>query len=311
MAEWSKVTTKASGYSRRSFLAALGLLTLGRGDRARAEDAKWCLAVGDWGWGSVDQKKVARQMAEAAASVGARFVISTGDNFYPRGVKSVRDQKWQTSFEDIYDAPSLRVPWYVALGNHDHHGNVEAQVAYTKQSPRWRMPAAYYKHTETVAENCVAEFFFIDTEPMRRQYDRSLTRYLANNQLLWLAHELASSVAQWKIVVGHHPVFSGGSHQGTPALEAWVAPLLERHGVQVYLSGHSHALEHIALGSVHYLISGAGAEPRRAKAVRGTRFAAGERLGFLLMGFTPTELKVEFRDEAGISLHRARINRTS
>ena len=173
------------------------------------------------------------------------------------------------------------------------------------------MPAPYYKHTEVVAEDCIAEYFFMDTEPLRRQHACPSTSSLANDQLQWLAHELASSRAQWKIVVGHHPVFSGGRRQGTPALHEWVAPLLERYGVQVYLSGQTHALEHLAVGSVHYLVSGAGADPRRAAATTGSRFVAGDRLGFLLMGLTPTDVHVEFQDEGGVSLYRARISRSS
>ena len=42
-----------------------------------------------------------------------------GDNFYESGVDSISDDKWQTTFEAIYDAPALQVPWYAVLGNHD------------------------------------------------------------------------------------------------------------------------------------------------------------------------------------------------
>lgn len=296
-----------SQVSRRSFLAALGVLTLGYNDRALAEAAKWFLVVGDWGRGSADQKKIARQMGKAAEAVGASFVISTGDNFYPAGVKSIRDQQWKTSFEDIYDAPSLMIPWHVALGNHDHRGIVAAQIDYTKQSSRWHLPAAYYKHTETVAEGRLVEFFFIDTEPIRRQYESRTSRFLANEQIVWLTRELASSTAHWKIVVGHHPVFSGGSHAGTPALQDWLAPLLEQHRVQFYLCGHSHALEHIAVGRVHYLTSGAGEAPRPARTITGTRFVVGERLGFLMMRIASNTMHLEFKDAGGNSLYHAKI----
>lgn len=43
----------------------------------------------------------------------------------------------QNTFESVYTAKSLKVPWYVLAGNHDHAGNVKAQIEYSKKSDRW------------------------------------------------------------------------------------------------------------------------------------------------------------------------------
>ena len=87
------------------------------------------LVFGDWGReGQKEQLAVAEQMGTAAAAIGAKFVVSVGDNFYEHGVKSVNDSQWQTSFEKIYTAASLQVPWHAILGNHDYHGSCEAQI---------------------------------------------------------------------------------------------------------------------------------------------------------------------------------------
>jgi tartrate-resistant acid phosphatase type 5 len=84
-----------------------------------AEHEPTFLAIGDWGFkGSSGQRKVAAAMTSAARHLAPRFVISVGDNFYGKGVRSVDDPHWQESFEAVYDAPELMCPWYPVLGNH-------------------------------------------------------------------------------------------------------------------------------------------------------------------------------------------------
>ena len=67
-----------------------------------------------------------------------------GDNFYKVGVKSVDDKRFKETFEDVYRAKSLMNRWYILAGNHDHHGNVWAQIEYTQRSSRWYFPHFYY-----------------------------------------------------------------------------------------------------------------------------------------------------------------------
>jgi len=293
--------------SRRWFLAAAVLsIALPRVALGAAPDATF-LVIGDWGMGTDEQRKVAAQMAKTAEAIGARFVISTGDNFYPDGVKSVEDERWKTHFENVYAAPALMIPWYIAVGNHDHRGNVNAQVEYTKRSSRWRLPATYYKHTETLADGSLADFFFLDSQVITEGHGRFGGRSAADAQLFWLERELAASTARWKIAIGHHPVFSGGKHGNTEALVVLLKPLLERYGVQAYVNGHDHDLQHLVVGKVHYLTSGAGAKPRPTKPVEGTRFAMGERLGFMTGRVAPNVMDIEFIDAEGASLYRASI----
>ncbi len=102
--------------------------------------------------------------------MGAQFVVAVGDNFYENGVASVEDKHWKQSFENVYTASSLQVPWYVILGNHDYHANCDAQIAYSKISPRWKMPARYYMQSHQIDKDVTADFFYLDTTPMMRVY---------------------------------------------------------------------------------------------------------------------------------------------
>ena len=139
---------------------------------ARAAPASLAfLAMGDWGRdGAFNQREVGQAMGVAANELNSAFVLALGDNFYEDGVQSVEDPKWRTSFEDIYTAPSLQTPWYVALGNHDYHGSPEAEIAYSAKSRRWRMPSRYYVQSLTAPDGATVDIFVTDTSPMVRQY---------------------------------------------------------------------------------------------------------------------------------------------
>jgi len=50
-----------------------------------------------------------------------KFVINVGDSFYPTGVTSKSDSKWQTRWRDIYAPELLALPWYSVYGNHDEY----------------------------------------------------------------------------------------------------------------------------------------------------------------------------------------------
>jgi acid phosphatase len=289
------------------------MLALGRYAPARAAGNELVFqAIGDFGWGNDKQKQVAAAMAKIADAHGCDFVISVGDNFYPNGVASTDDPIWKTHFEDIYAAPALQVPWHVAIGNHDYDGSVQAQIDYSKISWRWRMPSHLFKVSRMLADGTAADFFFTDTHPINRAY-RNWLRFVyfpPGEQVAWLARELAASKAEWKIVIGHHPVFSGGGHGNTPGLIDQFKPLFERYGVQAYLNGHNHNLEHVAVNGVNYLTSGAGAEPVAVSPIKGSLFGH-EGLGFMEARITREQMTVEFFGDDAKSLHRATIPRSA
>lgn len=276
------------------------------------------LIVGDWGRnGDAHQREVAVQMGKTAESLASRCVISVGDNFYEDGVQSTTDPLWRSSFEEIYSAPSLQIPWYVALGNHDYRGVPQAQIDYSKVSDRWHMPSRYYKLSGSQTGAAHLDLFVIDTSPLVHKYRQDVHSAIADNvstqdvsaQLRWLDEQLSQSTAPWKLVVAHHTVHSGGSgHGDTPETTELIQPLLRKHGVQAYINGHDHDLQHIRRGGVDYLCCGAGSEVRPVQSVTGTRFCAA-RSGFAALRSTLDSLSLEFRDFTGAILYRGEIPR--
>lgn len=274
------------------------------------------LVFGDWGReGELDQVEVARQMAKNAKDIGAKFVISVGDNFYENGVKSTTDKHWRKSFEEVYSEPSLQVPWQVILGNHDYHGNCEAQLAYHQISSRWNMPARYFQLSKKIDATATADFFFLDTTPMIKSYYGIIEKTRANvmtqdvpKQMAWFKNALASSNAQWKIVVGHHPIYSGGDHGGTPELIETLLPVLHEHKVHVYFNGHDHDLQHLVAGGVNFIDSGAGSQVRPTTNTVYTKFSKACS-GFTSISLQADKMSVRMFDNHGTPVYVTTIPR--
>lgn len=275
------------------------------------------IVFGDWGReGELDQAQVAEQMGKAAQDMDSKFVISVGDNFYDNGVASTDDKHWEKSFENVYTAPSLQVPWYVALGNHDYHGDCDAQIAYSKQSKRWNLPARYFSLSKPVDATTTADFFFLDTTPMMEEYSKAdnekifskVTKQDVPRQLAWFKAALAASKAQWKIVIGHHPIFSGGDHGDSPELIQNLLPLLEQYKVQVYFNGHDHDLQHLAAGDLNFIDSGAGSRVRPTKDTPHTKFALSSS-GFTTVSLQADRMDIRMIDNLGKTVYTTMIPR--
>jgi tartrate-resistant acid phosphatase type 5 len=254
------------------------------------------LVVGDWGRnGSYNQSEVADAMAAQAAKIKAAFVIGTGDNFYQSGLACEDDEYFDTSFRQVYSAKSLQVPWYNVLGNHDY-GEYDEQTkqppsdrcknatndacfwsplhqlgaAVMNKDPRWYLERSY----ERSIAGGQAEVFFYDTVPFVQHYKDQpwynapggLAEQSWEANLLELEAKLARSKAPWKIVVGHHPVYTNGHHGNTVELVEHLQPLLQKYNVQVYFCGHDHNLEYIKKPDeiTHHFISGGGSKSGRA-----------------------------------------------
>lgn len=275
------------------------------------------IVMGDWGRnGENYQKEVAAGMGKAAHDLDASFVIATGDNFYPYGVQSTQDHHWTSSFENIYTAQSLHVKWYPVLGNHDYASNPDAQVAYSQISSRWTMPSRYYAKTFTIGADTLL-LLFIDTDPMEKElrgtpYDSIKYKPgYVKQQLQWIEQHLASSKAKWKMVVGHHPLYTGGwrkESKDVKNLQTLLEPIFAKHKVDIYIAGHEHHLEHVKpAGPTHYIISGAASEARPVSLYPGIGTFAAATQGFATFSVSSNQVLVQFIDYKDSIIHETVI----
>ncbi len=271
------------------------------------------IAIGDFGRnGEYHQTEVAKQMGLWAATHPNDFIISVGDNFYPKGVVSEQDPLWHYSFESIYTAHSLQCDWYPVLGNHDYISDPDAQIRYSKISRRWDMPARYYaKEIALEKEEGKVLIVFIDTDPMVRESDPTELQ----KQMDWINATLQAprTGIKWTIVVGHHPYYTVGpriKNYDTLAIRKALADTFEKYKVDVYLSGHDHSLQHLKPdGYTHQFISGAGSELTPVTAgISYSRYQASEH-GFLYFSIDKDRLKAKAINDAGEVLYETTLTK--
>jgi hypothetical protein len=210
-------------------------------------------------------------------------------------VRNIDAQVWKLRWENLYTP--LGIPFYASLGNHDYghppiicpaeRASPEAEIAYTEHSKSWHMPARYYTY---IAGR--VRFFAIDTEGW------------SEKQLSWLKSELQATFGEpgvsWRIVYGHHPMYTSGVHlneRRIGELRRELAPVFKQQKVDFYIAGHDHDMEHLKADGIEYLICGTGGAKLRAVRHAGPHsvFHA-TTFGFLDLSVDEHKLEARFLD---------------
>ncbi len=234
------------------------------------ETGSWIAASG--------QDAVARAMRDYCADAGCRFAVMLGDNIYPDGATAGADGRDDAErlrkvlYEPYAPLAALSEGFriYVALGNHDWRTSREgamAQVRYHETTRPFHMDGIRYKVAPT-GDPRDLEIFVLDTHVLlsgitvledeladdgselhTEEVDPPNPWSLPQTEqergmAAWLEQSLAASPARWKIVIGHHPLWSsaGSKFQQARALRELILPALCRHA-DLYLAGHEHTLE--------------------------------------------------------------------
>jgi tartrate-resistant acid phosphatase type 5 len=247
-------------------------------------------------------------------------VLLVGDNFYPCGIHGLDDPQWTKVTQHF---GPLHIPIYAVFGNHDygdpqlHEGRLstcgptdpDAELEETERFKDWHFPARSYElHSPLV------DIVMMDTQPIASGFTEPFRgSATASADVAFLKEELAQSTATWRIVVGHHTIFSSGVHGRTndslrTNMRALLPLLDASHGADLYICGHDHDLELIgdeAGARPWFLISGAGSaldEMRpRSSAEPPTIFPVplNPFLGFAVVDITPARLSITFYDRTG------------
>jgi len=267
------------------------------------------VAFGDQGEGNEAQQMVANAAEVVCADRGCDFALLLGDNFYDVGVTSEMDEQFTDKFETIYEGLDMR--FYVVMGNHDYgtlandwtRGNY--QVEYTQFSDKWYLPHYWYTFSSDSGQT---QFFAFDTARMMWNHD-------VGEQRQWLADELLTSSAAWKIAFAHHPFISSGHHGNAGNYEGfgWLPFLNGEHvkeaiedfvcgHAQIYISGHDHDREVFdPVCGTYFFISGASSkvEDFEFRERNPIQWGDDTREGFLWMQIAGPDMTAAFYDLDG------------
>lgn len=219
-------------------------------------------AVGDSGKGNEVQRGVyhgaLKVLGEEKKPLS--MYLHVGDMAYTHG----RELEFQRAFFDMYQSTLRQAVCWPSMGNHEGHtsdGLIQTGPYYDAYvSPAQGEAGGVVSGTEAYYsfDYGPAHFICLNSYDVDRSAEAEMAR--------WLKADLQATHAEWLVVFFHHPPYTKGSHDSDREIELiemreQIMPILEAHGVDLVLTGHSHIYER------SMLIDGAYATPTVADGV--------------------------------------------
>lgn len=286
------------------------------------------LMLGDWGKLQDDgsQRLVASGMVTYTnqLKLQPKALLMLGDNWYGELADGVDSTRWKTFFEEMYPKSVFDCPAYAILGNHDYQiepptvNKVEAELEYAKRgNTRWTMPSRWYTF-KFPEKNPLITFIALDSNvgghgakpnlEENKVVKFFLTAEQQQEQLRWFQAELEKpQTTPFRVVMGHHPLYSNGPHGDQPLLIREWGPLLHKHKVHLYLAGHDHDMQHLEFDqhpTSFVLSGGGGANLYKLKIDEAARGPYAQQVhGFTHLNVTKDKLTIRHVDGHGQVLH--------
>jgi 3',5'-cyclic AMP phosphodiesterase CpdA len=252
--------------------------------------------IADTGSSNQNQYAVGRAMTRYHEQNPFNMVLMVGDNIYNNGEMTKIKEAFEIPYADLLQRG---VKFYAALGNHDvRTDNGDRQVEY----PQFNMQGQhYYTH-----KHGKIQFFVLETSSLVDP--QSPTRA---QQLAWLDRELAASKARWKIVYGHHNIYSAGVYKVNPVMKADVTPILKKHQVRLWINGHDHNYQRSKPidGTTYLVCGGGGATLYPVRAQSWTAFAQSVH-SFGIVEVYQDQILLTGIDSTGTVIDRGLVNFT-
>lgn len=255
-------------------------------------------AIGDYGDASPSEAAV----AQLVHGWDPAFVITLGDNNYPRGAAATIDvnigqfyARYIAPYRGEFGEGATANRFFPSLGNHD-----------------WMTPhaAPYLAYFELPGNERYYDVRWGPVHVFALDSDRHEPDGVTATgvQARWLEGALATSDAPWKLVYMHHPPYSSGEHGGTRVMRwpfgSW--------GADAVLSGHDHVYERLERDGVVYFTNGLSGSPSHYQIAR-VDPASRERItdvwGAMRIEADADAIRFSFVDTAGRELDTRTLRR--
>ncbi|WP_223787106.1 purple acid phosphatase family protein [Marinicella meishanensis] len=184
--------------------------------------------------------------------------LMLGDNAYSSGT----EEQYQAAVFDMYPSLLRQSSLWPVIGNHDVH-NANSLTGTGVYYDIFTLPkqARTTGHSTGVDSGSEAYYSFDYGNVHFVMLDSVFISVPFRAAMIdWLQADLMMSQADWTIAMWHHPPYTKGSHDSDlESRHIWtretVLPILEQHGVDLILGGHSHSYERSWLIDGHYGLS--------------------------------------------------------
>ncbi|MCP3980554.1 MAG: PKD domain-containing protein, partial [bacterium] len=188
---------------------------------------------------------------------GARHTdlwLMLGDNAYTTGL----DEEFQIKLFDVFPEMLRRSVLWPTIGNHDgiaaNSGQQTGPYFDIFNLPDNAQAGGMVSGTESYYSFDYANIHFVVLD------SHGSDRLIGGPMMDWLESDLAVTAQQWIIAYWHHPPYSKGGHDSDDVpLEQQLVDMrdnavrvLEDHGVDLVMTGHSHSYERSIMIDGHY-----------------------------------------------------------
>jgi predicted phosphodiesterase len=214
----------------------------------KEQDSELIWVIGDSGKKGKGQLGVFNSMLHVKGDKELDLWLLLGDNAYRSGTQV---QFNKSLFKPYAELVKYLVPWAIN-GNHDARRWAMYDIfEFPKNGESGGVASGSEEYYAIESGNI--HFVMLDSHEADTSKDSKMAK--------WLEKDLSKVTKPWIIAAFHHPPYSDGSHKSDSTRDSWgrmsrmrenIVPILEKYGVDLVLSGHSHGYERSKLMHRHY-----------------------------------------------------------